>query len=153
MRRILSLILVFVLCMSLCACGGSNKSITVIKASGGSENMTVSDFTDLYENNQVKFNKNYSGCSISGSGKITQVEYGLPIGFTNYTNSSVKDGVTTTIRYCTITIDKAIFVVIEQSLAGDFEVGQTVSFNGKFHSVVEGNIAIYDYHSKTPIIS
>lgn len=143
MKKYISLLLVLTMCLSLCACGGGS-TYTVTKSSGGGESMTADDFIDLHENNQLKYSKEYTGCSISGSGEITKIEQGPRSGFYYYTNEY---------SYYTITINDEICILSLESMLPACEVGDTVYFNAPVQTVYMGYIYLFNQNEKTPSIT
>lgn len=144
MKKILALLLVLVMVLSLCACGGGKK-YTVHLPSGGTETMSAKEFADLKENNQLKYSKEYSGCSISGSGKITKIEKGPASGFYYYTIEY---------SYYTITIDDNIQILTLEEYLPSCEVGDTVSFKAEVQDVgFLGDILLFTQNEKSPSIT
>lgn len=144
MKKVISLFLLMVMVLNLCACSGG-KNYTIHRPSGGTEEMSAKDFADLKQNNQLKYSKDYAGCSISGSGKITKIEKGPAYGFYYYTQGY---------SYYTITINDEIMILTLEELLPSCEVGDTVSFNAKVQDVnVHGDILLYNQDDKTVAIT
>ena len=60
MKKILALVMVIVLCLSLCACGGKKTIATVKWSDGRSEEMDAKTLIKQYEENAARF----SNCSV-----------------------------------------------------------------------------------------
>ena len=88
MKKYISLLLALVLCLSLCACGGGNNTennnssaekedttkATVITNEGETVTMTADELIEIYDSNEAKFNKLYSGAKITFVGTISNIK-------------------------------------------------------------------------------
>ena len=135
-------ILIFVICLSLAACGGGNYTINL--PSGSTESMSAKGFIDLKQNNQLKYSKEYEGCSISGSGKITKIESGVANDFYYYTLEY---------SYYTITINDEIVILTLEEYLPSCEVGDTVAFKAEVQDVKMGDILLFNQNEKVATIT
>ncbi len=142
MKKTVLAILTLVMCLSLVACGGGNYSINL--PSGSTESMSAKDFIDLKENNQLKYSKEYGGCSISGSGKITKIESGVANGFYYYTNEY---------SYYTVTINDEIVILTLEDYLPSCEVGDMVAFKAEVQDVKMGEILLFNQNEKSATIT
>ena len=89
MKKILSLILAVALELSLTACGGGAGSgstatdreqekpsaiLTVTKADGTTETLTIEEMKKIYNDNEVNYNNNYKGCEVIVEGVVEGIE-------------------------------------------------------------------------------
>ena len=74
MKKRLSLLLAFVMCLSLCACGGGSGSskFTITCKDGTTETMTADELTKI-SSNEVKYKQKYAGAHVSGEVKIESI--------------------------------------------------------------------------------
>ncbi len=142
MKKIVLAILALAMCLSLTACGGGNYTINL--PSGSTESMSAKDFVELKKNNQLKYSKEYAGCSISGSGKITKIENGVANGFYYYTNEY---------SYYTITINDEIVILTLEEYLPSCEVGDTVAFKAEVQDVKMGEILLFNQNEKSATIT
>jgi len=141
MRKIVLVILTLVICLSLTACGSYDYTINL--PSGNKESMSAKDFIDLKKNNQLKYSKEYVGCSISGSGKITQIESGVADEFYYYTNEY---------SYYTITINDEIVILTLEEYLPSCEVGDAVTFKAEVQDVKMGAILLFNQNEESATI-
>lgn len=75
MKKVISMIMVIVLCVSMCACGSGELKDTAVQSSVfvNGETYTLQEFKDIAENNSLKFSK-YIGKGATVTGKITEIE-------------------------------------------------------------------------------
>ena len=86
MKKILALLMVVVLCISLCACGGNkNSTATVITNGGDTVEVSAQDLFDEYDFNEVRFAKKYSGATIEFIGTVDYIKTDTDV----YTGESV----------------------------------------------------------------
>jgi hypothetical protein len=129
MKRIIALCLSLVLVMCvLSGCGGGNEKCTLTLTNGETKTMTQNELYNIASKDEYTWSK-YSGAKISGTGKITEIEFGTGF-FTNFTYSSVSGGVETPYRYVTVGIGKHIQVLVRQETFDGFAVGDSVRFEG-----------------------
>ena len=79
MKKVLSLVLALVMCLSLCACGGSkgkNAKATIIKNDGETVEMSAKELIMENDANEAKFLKLYSGASVEFVGTVETVKVG-----------------------------------------------------------------------------
>ena len=74
MKKVLSLILTLVICLSLCACDNSNSAATITDLSGNTVQLTAKELGNLYEENAVKYNQLYNGASITAIGTVKEID-------------------------------------------------------------------------------
>ena len=122
MKKVFSLLLAILLCVSLTGCGGGNK-YTVQSENGTTAEYTVKELEDL-QNDAIAFNNTVSGSVISGSGKITKIESSAPFA-----------GQWADCDYYTVYINDELSVRIRAEFASSFSVGQQVSFEGRYYSL------------------
>ena len=129
MKRIVALCLVVVL--SLCilsGCSGGNEKCTLTLTNGTTKTMTANELYKIASKDEYTWSQ-YSGAKISGPGKIKKIEFGTG-WFTNFTYSSVSNGVETPYRYVTVQIGNHIQVLVRQETFEGFAVGDSVRFEG-----------------------
>ena len=89
MKKAISLFLAFVMCLSLCACGGKNENdsgtsakATIITNEGKTVKLSAEELFNEYDGNEARFNKLYFGASIEFEGTVDYIK----------ANTSVFDG-------------------------------------------------------------
>ena len=147
MKKTISLIQVLVLCLSLCACGGS-ATCTVTFSDGSTKTLSSSELINICSNDAVSW-KSYVGATISGTGKITKIEEGAT-GFYNITNSVVRDHVEYKYQYYQVTINNSIIVLTRAEVFSGMSVGDTVSFEGEINSGSSAVAIRVDYGNDSP---
>lgn len=78
MKKLFSLLLVFAMILSLCACGGNEKNssnkATIFTNDNKSVQMSAEDLFEVYDSNEAKFNKLYYRAKIEFEGTIKSIE-------------------------------------------------------------------------------
>lgn len=129
MKKFITLCLAIVLAVCvLSGCSKENEKCTLTLKNGETKSMTQDELYDIASKDEYNWT-NYSGAKISGTGKITRIEYGTG-EFAGITTSSVSGGVVTPYRYVTVSIGKHIQVLVRQEVFSGFAVGDSVRFDG-----------------------
>ena len=76
MRKKNTMLLGLILIMSclLCACGGNDSKATIVDNEGNEVQMTAKEVEELYDTNQVSFEKKYAGAKIHFIGTVESVD-------------------------------------------------------------------------------
>ena len=79
MKKILSLIIALVLCMSLCACGSNQEEAeetkaTIVDDNGNTYSLSSSELKEIENSNEAQFDSIYCGADISFVGTVKKVE-------------------------------------------------------------------------------
>lgn len=73
-KNILSVLLITVICITtLCACGGSSVTSTIVANDGSVAEMTVDELTEIYNENEAKFEKKYQNAEVTINGIVKSV--------------------------------------------------------------------------------
>lgn len=99
MKKVISILLVLVMALSLCACstapnapvaGASNSPATIIDNEGNAVSMTAKELCDIYSENKAKFDKYYYGATINFTGTVESVQTGFRENGSSTTVDSIK---------------------------------------------------------------
>ena len=81
MKRTILLLLALVMCLSLCACGGSEaKLATIVDNEGNTVQMSHDELQAIHDENQIKFEKYYVGADITFVGTVQSIKTGIHAG-------------------------------------------------------------------------
>ena len=102
MKKILAVLLSFILVISLCACGNSTQTnnpqssnktntniakdvkATVVNKNGTTESLTAKELCDIQDENPIKFDNNYWSAKVTVTGTITKIGGLSSINGTDY---------------------------------------------------------------------
>lgn len=75
MKKLIALLMLVVITLNLCACGGSSTSTgTIIDQSGNTVQMTAKELCSIFSENSAKFYKQYQRSQITATGTVEKVD-------------------------------------------------------------------------------
>ncbi len=88
MKKVISILLVLVMALSLCACGetitsGASSNSVKSRVVVNGETFSISDFKNLVKDNNYKFEKTYVGQTATVTGKVTKIDGAMRHGNLN----------------------------------------------------------------------
>lgn len=76
-KKILVILSVMIFAFAITACGGNDSTATVTDKEGNTVTMTSKELSEIYKENQAKFDKLYTGADIVVEGKVKTISAGL----------------------------------------------------------------------------
>ena len=130
MKKFFALLLVFVMALSLCACGGGGSKFTITCKDGTTETMSANELKEV-TSNDVKYKQKYAGAHVSGQVKIESIESSIM--------SSKGHIVTVDIGFGHMDL---ILKDVPSEYVADFDIGDTITVSGTISSTPIGWIEI-----------
>lgn len=139
MKKVIALCLVLAIGLSLCACSGGGKKLSIVDNNGAAVSLSVKELEKIRDTDGRQWS-NYKGAAVSGSGKITDITNVAGTGKFYADSSVVRNGKSYEYKYVEVTIDDEIVLLTRRETFVNFYVGDTVSFEGE---IVEGASTIW----------